>query len=298
MPDDRFLHRRLGHSEKVNSLSDFEFRVWSQFILSSDDFGVMRFSATTLQADNDAIASKGTKIVQRAIERLAIVGLIRTFQHQNRTYCYQHDWQDWQKVRYPSKTIHPLPPADAIAECSRNTRWLFAHYPGGEDKMPSWKAPKEWDDSRKIPGKFPEQSGEDSSDDSASRAQPLAVSLQPLASSRSPVPHPASRHGLPTLHRRGHHTHAFCSERICVPDFLHERFAGAVGIGSEPLLLGFYAETVERLPAAQSIEPDPLKFWPPLVSARWPPPSAQVSKQTAALARASAGFLASFQEAK
>jgi hypothetical protein len=294
MPDDRFIHRRLGHSDKVSALSDFEFRVWTQFILSSDDFGVMRLSATTVQADNDAFAAKGAKMVQRALDRLAIVGLIRTFQHQNRTYCYQHDWQDWQKVRYPSKTIHPCPPADALAECSRDTQWLFSFYPGGGDKLPSWKAPKEWEHSRKIPGKFLEEPREDSRDDSASHAQPLAVSqsLTPFAVRRSPAPPPAQRHGLQTLHRGGHQRHAWCSERICVPDFQHEKFVGAVGGTSADLQLkAFYDQTVAGIPDSQPIESDPLKFWPPLVTARWPPQSASVGTRTAALQRATAEFL-------
>jgi hypothetical protein len=62
--------------------------------------------------------------------------------------------------------------------------------------------------------------------------------------------------------------------------------------------VAFYRETVEALPDSQPIESDPLKFWPPLVTANWPPASAAVGTRTAALQRASNDFLASFKEAK
>lgn len=71
---------------------------------------------------------------------------------------------------------------------------------------------------------------------------------------------------------RDHVRHSWCSERICVPDFLHARFVKAVG-GSNPdiALKAFYGDTVRGLSPDESIESDPTKFWPPLVTARWTP---------------------------
>lgn len=131
MPDDRFLHRRAGHSQKVNLLTDLEYRVWTQYILSADDFGVMRASAVTIQADNDHLSNRPAKVIQRCIEALAKGGLLRIFEHQNRRYVYQHDWQDWQKVSYPRTTNQPAPPAEALAECEPTTQELFRIHPGG-----------------------------------------------------------------------------------------------------------------------------------------------------------------------
>ena len=285
MPDDRFIHRRLGHSERVNSLSDFEFRVWTQYVLSSDDFGVMRFTPATLQADNDALAGEGkkAKAVQRALERLAILGLIRTFVHQSRTYCYQHDWQDWQKVEYPRATLHPKPPTDGMSPA---TVKLFAKFPGGWGrKVPQTSA----ECSPNVPQTDPEPFGERSGEISV---EPLAVSHKPLALavSRQPL-HPA-RTGMPTLTRGSHRGHSWCGERICVPEFLHERFVKARGGSSADAdLRAFYAETLDGLPDSRPIESDPVKFWPPLVSARWPPQDASVGTRTAALQRATAEFL-------
>jgi hypothetical protein len=132
MPDDRFLHKRAGHSEKVNLLTDLEYRVWTQYLISADDFGVMRASAVTIQADNDHLSNRPAKVIQRCIEALVRPdGLLRTFEHQRRRYVYQHDWQSWQKVAYPRQTNNPKPPADALELCDEPTQRLFAMHPGG-----------------------------------------------------------------------------------------------------------------------------------------------------------------------
>lgn len=137
MPDDRLFHKRLGHSEKVNKLTDFEDRVWRAYILSADDFGVMRFAAVALQADHDYCENRPAKVVQRALERVRDVGLIVTFDHQGHAYCAQHDWQDRQRVKHPRQTINPKPPAELLETFSRKTRELFENWPGKkQEKVP------------------------------------------------------------------------------------------------------------------------------------------------------------------
>lgn len=153
MPDDRFLHRVCGHSRKVNALTSEEFRVWVQYELSADDFGVMLFSSRPLRADNDYLDTKSPKVVQRWLERVRDLGLIRTFEHQDQLYCYQHDWQDYQKIEYPRTAILPRPPDEALADCTPLTRYLFQFYPGGV-RVPSAKR----EGSGSIPGILPEDS--------------------------------------------------------------------------------------------------------------------------------------------
>lgn len=79
---------------------------------------------------------------------------------------------------------------------------------------------------------------------------------------------------------------------MCVPEFLHEKFLGAIGNqGTDTTLRAFYADTMAHVPEAQAIDTDPLKFWPPHVAARWPPAAAAIGSRTAALRRATADFV-------
>lgn len=134
MPADRLFHPRLGHSIKVSSLSHLEARVWAQYILSSDDFGVMMLSALRVQADNAALAREPHEVVQASLERLVFVGLVAKFQHQNETYICQLDWQDFQKVEYPRVSFLPKPHGELLKTCTVKTRRLFSKHPGGSPK--------------------------------------------------------------------------------------------------------------------------------------------------------------------
>ena len=128
MPADRLLHARLGHSAKVSSLTDLEFRVWTTYVLAADDFGVMRADAVAFQAAHDALSTRPAGAIAKCIERLVEAGLVAGFEHQRARYLYQWDWQDFQRVRFPARTLHPLP---ASAEVSARTHHLWSIHPGG-----------------------------------------------------------------------------------------------------------------------------------------------------------------------
>ena len=147
MPDDRLFHKRLGHSEKVNALSDLEDIVWRTYIQAADDFGVMRFSALPLQDFYDRLARVPDVAVMQMLQRVVEVGLIRVFSHQGRAYCYQHDWQDFQKVRYPLASSNPRIPGDLLAACTLPTQWLHTLWPGGggrKKKLTNWAPDEGW----------------------------------------------------------------------------------------------------------------------------------------------------------
>ena len=58
MPADRFLHPRLGRDDRVSQLRTSRRGSGRGYLLSADDFGVMRTSALPIQEVNDALAKR------------------------------------------------------------------------------------------------------------------------------------------------------------------------------------------------------------------------------------------------
>ena len=111
-----------------------EYRVWTQYLLSADDFGVMHATVVALQNDNLALASKSQKAIKRCLEVLVASRLVTRFEHQGQPYLCQHDWQRWQKVEYPRATINPCPPDHVLGTFDAVTSDLFKKFPGGQRK--------------------------------------------------------------------------------------------------------------------------------------------------------------------
>ena len=128
MPSDRLFHPRLGHSVKVSSLSDLEYRVWTTYVLAADDFGVLRASPVAIQAASTALEQRPSRTMTKCLDRVIAVDLVRTFTHQGERYLYQPDWQEFQKVRFPARTMQPLP---RDADVSAGTAQLWEKHPGG-----------------------------------------------------------------------------------------------------------------------------------------------------------------------
>ena len=189
MPADRFFHARLGHSAKVSSLSDLAYRVWTTYVLAADDFGVIRADAVAFQAAHDALRERPAEEIAACIARLVEVGLVAAFEHQGARYLYQADWQDFQRVRFPGRTLHPLP---VSAEVSARTHHLWSIHPGGA-RAPT--LPKNFGTTsahvrkvfRRTSGELPHNSG------SASAARPHHSGSRAAPSSESRETGPDSR---------------------------------------------------------------------------------------------------------
>lgn len=124
--DARLLHKKGIHGERVIALGHLEFRVWVQYVLSADDYGVMRASATVLRADNLRLEREPFKRIVAAMLALEEIGLVQIFEHQGVKFWWQTDWQDFQSVRYPRDTVNPAPSAERLGDATVRTRDLFA----------------------------------------------------------------------------------------------------------------------------------------------------------------------------
>jgi hypothetical protein len=314
MPDDRMLHRRAGHSERVSGLSDFDYRVWTTYLLAADDFGIMRATAVTLQAADESLAKRPPGTVQAALERVLLVGLVGVFTHQRQRFVYQADWQDWQKVKYPRETQNPAPPLDLLARCSPETRELFQKHPGGNKPRSGKNSPKIsetlGENSGKVPETFPPN---------ARARTPLAVSRKPLAVSHTPSaggqeaappttgappddppnddiptdeelpdpepqalsPEPPPR-SVPRIASGQHKHHAHC-DLVCVPAFLHAEFRQALNRPNDPdgvdaELVAGYTAHCQGWPEGEATG-DAVSFWRAWFRARYPAPTTRQIRQ-------------------
>lgn len=267
MPADRLFHPRAGHSRKVSSLTDFDFRVWWTYLMAADDYGVMRCSPVTIQAANDAFVRRPLKLIARALERLLQIGLIVDFIHQDVRYVCQLDWQDFQKVRYPRDSHDPSPPPEIMQLCSRDTSEMFRKRFG------------------KIPETFPESSGnisEVSPESSGSISETSPQSSGKVSETLRSLPRAGARQtangkrltanglegeseGKPKK-LSGHQRHAFCPpdgmNGFCVPEFLHREFTTMLGHRAEAfdLLTWYHTQDAERR-RQQPVVPDALEWW-------------------------------------
>lgn len=126
MADGRILHRRGSFGDRIVRLDHLPFRVWCQYVLSADDYGVMRASASVVRADNPRLEQEPLRAIVRAMVTIEQSGLVQTFAHQSVTYWWQTDWQDFQGIRYPRDSVNPKPAPEVIATATPKTQRLFA----------------------------------------------------------------------------------------------------------------------------------------------------------------------------
>lgn len=126
MPDYRKLHNGHGNSQKLALLSDYEFRVWNQYRATADDFGVCPFLPAKLQGDNRRLATDPPSKVLKAMKRLIEVELVIPFDHQGQVFICSPNWQDFEDIKYPRRSLNPVPGEAIQTLCSESTRNLFS----------------------------------------------------------------------------------------------------------------------------------------------------------------------------
>jgi hypothetical protein len=130
MPADRFLHKRAGHGERSGRLSHLEWRVWTVYMLAADDFGVMWCDPAPIVTACPKLGEERPASIRKALEQIITSTLVGRFTHQGRTYIYQPDWQDFQKIEWPQATTLPPLPPDHLLKCTSATQRLMSVWPG------------------------------------------------------------------------------------------------------------------------------------------------------------------------
>jgi len=229
MADSRILHRSAGGSEKIARLSDLEFRVWTQYVLSADDFGIMAASAFVLQADNRGLRQRQTKQIQKALEAVIAAGLIIAFVHQGERYVWQPDWQDWQGIRYPRASVSPLPSDLSVA--TPKTRELFGKH------------------TASSPQDFGEVSETLRSYAGAGMRETLTPTPTPTpAPTRTQVGESEKRADFGQSITGAHRTHGWCNQRgLCVPKVLYDELLQRVGVERQAELRAWMGTIIDGL---------------------------------------------------
>jgi len=220
MADTRILHRAAGDSEKIAGLSDVEYRVWTQYILSADDFGVMPASAFVLQADNRALRARTTKAVQKALEAVIASGLVQTFVHQGERYLWQPDWQDWQTIRYPRESTRPVP--SDLRPATAKTQELFGKH--------SASSPQDFGNISETSQSLTRAGGRETLTPTQTPTQTLTPTPR-----TEPLHRPSSMGSTETLingrSQRQHGTHWRCYEArgLCITPWIGEELMARLG---------------------------------------------------------------------
>lgn len=236
-------------------LTDLEFRVWIQCLLSSDDFGVMLDTPAKLQADNRHLLNRPTKTLRRCLDALVASGLLRRFEHQGQAFIYSHNWQAWQKVEYPRATDMPKIPPSALEACDEGTRALQEKHPGGmrRDK----RGTHDPNDSERASQTITEQSPPTRAGAPAVTANGLRQTAQAHGTRRAPT--------LVTPPLQHRHVAHF-SPLGDVPNGLHSEFVRKVANGgvseveADQQVRNFYAKTEGEF-VGQIVAEDAWKFW-------------------------------------
>lgn len=275
MAGQRMLHPAQSMSQRVSALSDFEYRVWEQTKLSSDDFGVLLFDATAVRAENSRLRKAPERQVKEALAAMATAGLLLRFDHQGEVYACAPVWQTWQQIRFPRKTSRPKPTEAVLALCDAATQHLFSIHPGG-CQLPTKKKAKDSEvTSKSLQSDFEESAQssvvvapEPPANANASanaNADPVLVLSEggpgetaPRRASRQSVTDRAAALGIvqPGSWQRQHASHALRADLcdwVCLPEAVH-------------------AECVKRLTGAGTPLTDALAAvlaWALDVRARW-----------------------------
>ena len=131
MPN-RLIKDSIRFSEKVNSLSDFQFRLWVSLITYVDDYGRGDARPAVIKGTCFPLRDRITnKDIDAALNALAGAGCVGLYKVDGKPYLYFPNWQSHQNIRNKKSRF----PAPENATCSQlqtianNCEQLHANVP-------------------------------------------------------------------------------------------------------------------------------------------------------------------------
>ena len=116
MPN-RIIKDTIFESEKINALTDFQFRLWTSLILYVDDYG--RGDARPAMIRGRVFPLRGTvreQAIQEALLELERAGCIILYSVAGRPYLCFPKWDSHQRIQ-TKKAKYPEPPQDTVSHC-------------------------------------------------------------------------------------------------------------------------------------------------------------------------------------
>lgn len=146
MPN-RIIKESIRTSKKVNSLTDFQFRLWINLITYVDDYGRGSADPELLKGFLFPRRKGITETqIQDALSNLANTGMITLYEADGESYLYFPNWGDHQRIQ-TKKSKFPSPPSSTVthgdsppesnpiqyeSNTNTNTNTTYAHE-GDED---------------------------------------------------------------------------------------------------------------------------------------------------------------------
>lgn len=98
MPN-RILKESICRSEEIDSLSWFEEVLFYRLIVICDDFGRYDGRAKIIKGSCFPLKDVTEKDIDKALDKLSAVGLVRVYETQGRPYLQLVTWADHQRIR-------------------------------------------------------------------------------------------------------------------------------------------------------------------------------------------------------
>lgn len=128
MPN-RIIKESIHTSDKVNAMSDFQFRLWVNLITYVDDYGRGDARIPIIKGQCFPLRERITnKEIETALNKLADIGCINFYVVDGRPYLYFPNWESHQTVRN-HKSKYPEPPVQQLNSIESNCTQLNANVP-------------------------------------------------------------------------------------------------------------------------------------------------------------------------